>query len=166
VLDLACGAGRHSRLLGSLGHAVLALDRDADLLNRLADQQITTIQFNLEIASASGKPDWPFGSHRFTGIVVTNYLYRPLFPCITASLAPNGILIYETFAEGNEQFGKPTNPDFLLAQGELLTIAAENSLQVIAYENGYVDFPKPALVQRICAIKPGIDLSASQLRLA
>lgn len=96
---------------------------------------------------------------------MTNYLHRPLFSHIAASLAPDGILIYKTFAAGNEHFGKPSNQDFLLASGELPDFAVNNSLLVIADENGYVDSPKPALVQRICAIKPGADFSADELRL-
>jgi SAM-dependent methyltransferase len=164
-LDLACGGGRHSRLLASIGHAVLALDRDADLLNRLVDQRITTMLFDLETAAPCGEPVWPFSANRFTGIVVTNYLHRPLFPFIAASLTPNGILIYETFAQGNEHFGKPSNPNFLLVKDELLKFAADNSLQIIAYENGYIDSPKPALIQRICAVKSSTDLSVIRLRL-
>jgi SAM-dependent methyltransferase len=145
VLDLASGYGRHARLFAALNHAVLAVDRDADALASLADAGITTQQADLE----GGNP-WPFAPARFTGIVVTNYLHRPLFPQLLASLAPGGILLMETFAQGNGQFGKPSNPDFLLAPGELL--AATQGLHVLAYEDGYVDSPRKAFVQRICAI--------------
>lgn len=151
VLDLACGAGRHSRLLAAHGHPVLAADCNADSLALAVGERIQIQQVDLE----TGHPEqaWPFAENRFAGIVVVNYLHRPLWPRMIASLALDGILIYETFALGNEQFGKPSNPDFLLRHGELLEIAAEYGLQVIAYEDGYIDSPKPAMVQRICIIK-------------
>jgi SAM-dependent methyltransferase len=151
VLDLACGGGRHARLLASLGHPVLAVDRDADALARAAGQSITTRQIDLE----NGDEAWPFEPGRFAGIVVTNYLHRPLFAGMLRSLAPGGVLIYETFAVGNEHFGKPSNPLFLLKRGELLKVAANESLSsmhVVAYEDGYVATPKPAVVQRICVV--------------
>lgn len=154
VLDLACGSGRHARLLASLGHPVLALDRDPGALEKTAGERIATLQVDLESDDAGLA--WPFSVNRFAGIVVTNYLHRPLFPFILASLAPQGVLIYETFALGNAQYGKPTNPDFLLAPGELLElmrIHRQFSLRVVAYEDGYVAVPKPAMVQRICVIK-------------
>jgi len=163
VLDLACGAGRHSRFLAGMGYALLAVDRSADSLALAAGQGITTLQVDLE--SGEAESTWPFAHNRFAGIVVTNYLYRPLFDALVGSLAPNGVLLYETFALGNEQFGKPSNPDFLLAHGELLQLAGKHGLQVVAYEDGYVDQPKPAMVQRICAIKPGKPPAAENLRL-
>jgi SAM-dependent methyltransferase len=166
VLDLACGGGRHSVLLAAQGHKVIALDRDPVALSQLTDQRITSMQFDLEVAPDDGQPVWPFEANRFSGMVVTNYLHRPLFPHIASSLAPNGVLIYETFAQGNELFGKPFNPDFLLERGELLDFAAKSALQVIAFEEGYVDLPKPAFVQRICAMKVGANLSAESIRLA
>jgi len=147
VLDLACGSGRHARWLAARGWRVLALDRDVAALGNAAGEGITTFATDLE----NGAP-WPFVERVFEGIVVTNYLHRPLFPAILASLAPGGILIYETFALGNAKFGKPSNPDFLLAPGELLD-AVRPALQVIAYEDRYVESPKPAMVQRICARK-------------
>lgn len=152
VLDLACGGGRHARLLAGLGHSVLAVDRDPAALAATAGEGIRVQQFDLERDGMT----WPFEDERFAGIVVTNYLHRPLFPHLFRSLAPDGVLVYETFAQGNEQFGKPSNPDFLLASGELLTtIAAANSpdLAIVAYEDGYIDTPKPAMVQRICVWK-------------
>lgn len=163
VLDLACGAGRHSRLLAAQGHAVLAVDRNAESLALAAGEGIQTQQADLE-ADNPGQ-NWPFADHRFAGIVVVNYLHRPLWPALIASLAPNGILIYETFALGNEQFGKPSNPDFLLRHGELLEIARTHGLQVIAYEDGYISEPKPAMVQRICAIKSRLRPAPEKLRL-
>jgi SAM-dependent methyltransferase len=149
VLDLACGSGRHARLLARLGHRVVAVDRDAVALASTAGPGIATSLVDLEADGAA----WPFGEGRFAGIVVTNYLHRPLFPYILRSLAPGGVLVYETFAAGNEQFGKPSNPDFLLRPGELLDLAVKNALHVIAFEDGYVEMPKPAMVQRICAVK-------------
>jgi SAM-dependent methyltransferase len=151
VLDLACGSGRHSRLLTSLGYQVCALDRDAAALDALAGPGIHPLQFDLE----NGTP-WPFAPARFAGVVVTHYLHRPLFPTILASVAPGGVLIYETFASGNEHYGKPANPDFLLRPGELLDIVrnpASGTWRVVAFEDGYVELPKPAMLQRICVIK-------------
>ncbi|HEY8605514.1 MAG TPA: class I SAM-dependent methyltransferase [Noviherbaspirillum sp.] len=159
VLDLACGGGRHARLFAAAGHPVLAVDRDPVALARAAGPGITTIQADLEEAGAT----WPFAIGRFAGIVVTNYLHRPLFPQLFRSLAPAGILIYETFAAGNEQFGKPSRPDFLLRRGELLDAAASAGLTVIAYEDGCVDHPRPAVVQRICAASPGSAVIAAIL---
>jgi len=86
-------------------------------------------------------------------VVVTNYLHRPLFPHLLAALAPGGILIYETFAAGNERYGRPSNPDFLLAPGELLEVA-RGRLQIVAYEALDVSVPAPASVQRLCALAP------------
>lgn len=154
VLDLACGAGRHARMLAAFGHPVVALDRDAALLALAAGQGVTPLQRDLEDGTT-----WPFAPGRFAAIVVTNYLHRPLFPSLLASVAPGGLLLYETFAFGNERFGKPSNPDFLLAPGELLERVqsdADHSWHVIAYEDCYLDQPKPAMVQRICAAKGGM----------
>jgi SAM-dependent methyltransferase len=149
VLDLAAGAGRHSILLAALGHPVVAADRDTTRLTALAGNNCTVVAIDLE----DGGP-WTLGND-FAGIVVTNYLHRPLFPALAAALAPGGLLIYETFAAGNERFGKPTNPAFLLRPGELLA-AFGTALAVIAFEEGIVAAPKPAAIQRIAAVKaPG-----------
>jgi len=148
VLDLACGSGRHTRYLWANGHSVVALDRSTEALKPLK------IIPGVEIVVADldeGNP-WPLAGRRFAGIVVTNYLHRPLFPVILDALADNGVLIYETFARGNEAFGKPSNPDFLLQPGELLDIA-RNSLRVVGFEEGIVSSPRPAVIQRICAVK-------------
>lgn len=153
VLDLACGAGRHSRLMAALGHAVLAVDRNAASLALAQGEGIQTLALDLETGDSARA--WPFADGRFSGIVVTNYLHRPLWPRLVDSLAPGGVLIYETFAIGNAQFGKPSNPDFLLARGELLTVARDHGLHVIAFEDGCVTSPKPAMLQRICMAKPG-----------
>jgi SAM-dependent methyltransferase len=161
VLDVACGSGRHALLFAALGHPVLAIDRDAVALQRLADTGapgITVQQVDLELGAAPAAPfHWPFEADRFAAIVVTNYLHRPLLDSLVASLAPGGMLIYETFARGNERFGKPSNPDFLLLPGELLALAARCTppLQVIAFEEGEVALPAPAMTQRICAVRPG-----------
>jgi SAM-dependent methyltransferase len=146
VLDLASGSGRHSRYLAGLGFQVLAVDRDADALALLQGVPgIRTLVADLEGGA------WPLGRGAFAGIVVTNYLHRPLFADIAAALAPGGILIYETFAAGNEKFGKPSNPAFLLRPGELLDFARP-VLRVIAYEDLEVAEPRPAMVQRLCAV--------------
>lgn len=159
ALDLACGSGRHARLLAARGLSVIALDRDAQALAAAAGQGIATVQHDLEAADSV----WPFSPGRFKGIVVTNYLHRPLFGALAAALAPDGVLIYETFAQGNEVFGKPSNPDFLLAPGELLDLAARGGLRVLAYEDGVVARPKPARVQRLCALGPAFDPAAAGL---
>lgn len=159
VLDLACGTGRHARHLAGLGHEVIALDRDAEALAQAAGQDITTSQIDLEADGAV----WPFAAGRFAGIVVTNYLHRPLVASIAASLAPDGVLIYETFAEGNAQFGKPSNPAFLLAPGELLAWAAEQGLRVVAFEDGYTESPRAAMLQRLCAVKADFPRAAARL---
>ena len=147
VLDLACGSGRHARLFAARGHPVLALDRDPQALASAAGDGVRTEAVDLEQEGFC----WPYGAGRFAGIVVTNYLHRPLFPALLASLRADGVLIYETFAEGNAGFGRPANPAFLLRAGELLDLAAGAGLQVVAYEEGRVESPKAAMVQRICA---------------
>lgn len=166
VLDLACGSGRHARLLAALGHPVLALDRAPEALAKAAGERISTLQADLENGGVGA--GWPFAANRFAGVVVTNYLHRPLFPFILASLAPQGVLIYETFALGNAQYGKPANPDFLLAPGELLDFVRSRqqfSLRIVAYEDGYVAAPKPAMVQRICVIKAATAFSSANCAL-
>ena len=154
VLDLACGGGRHARLMAGLGHAVLAVDRDTAALAAASGPGIDTLAFDLEHPAAASHPDWPLLPGVFAGIVVSNYLHRPLTLPLLDSLAPGGILIYETFAAGNGQFGKPSNPDFLLKSGELLEwLSLRPSSRVIAYEDGYQPRPRPAMVQRICLRK-------------
>ena len=166
VLDCASGGGRHASLLAELGYKVLACDRDAAALATIQHPSITCIECDLETETASQHANWPFAPHRFAGIVVTNYLHRPLFPAMLDSLVPGGVLIYETFAEGNAQFGKPSNPDFLLAHGELSAIVrAAKDFHVLAFEDGYVSHPKPAMVQRICAIKHSQTVTPQQLSL-
>ena len=146
VLDVACGRGRHARHLARLGHPVLALDRDRDALDSLSDEQGVEIL----CADIEGGP-WPLEPATFDAVVVTNYLHRPLFPHLIAALRPGGVLLYETFARGNELHGRPSNPAFLLAPGELLQFVAPR-LTVVAFEQGTVSAPKPAVIQRVCAI--------------
>ncbi|CAN7266905.1 class I SAM-dependent methyltransferase [Massilia sp. LjRoot122] len=159
ALDLACGSGRHTRLLAARGMQVTALDRNPELLAPLAGPQVTTLQHDLETTDAV----WPFAPGRFALIVVTNYLHRPLFAQLAAGLRPDGILIYETFAQGNQIYGKPSNPDFLLAPEELLGLARQGGLQVLAYEDGHVDSPHPAQVQRLCAAGPAFVKTEAKL---
>jgi SAM-dependent methyltransferase len=147
VLDLACGAGRHSLLLASLGHTVLAVDQDISAIEPLKSDSIQTQKLYLEGS------EWPLLNQQFSAIVVTNYLYRPFLDELPKMLTEGGVLIYETFADGNAEFGKPSNPNFLLKPGELLALAGRAGLRVIAYEDIYLDQPKPAMVQRICAVK-------------
>jgi SAM-dependent methyltransferase len=149
VLDLAAGAGRHTRLFVRRGHPVLAVDRDVTgLMDLQANPVVTILAVDLE----DGRY-WPLGDRRFAGVIVTDYLHRPLLPAIVAAVASGGCLIYETFAVGNERFGKPGNPDFLLRPGELLE-AVRGRLTVLAYENLEVNEPRPAMVQRIAAVAP------------
>ena len=138
VLDIACGAGRHARLFAGRGLEVVAVDRDA--------QQIPGVRF---VQADLERAPWPFGTERFAAIVVTNYLHRPLLARLEAALAEQGLLLYETFMVGNEKYGRPSNPAFLLQPGELLQ--AFRGLTPIAFEQGYADAPKPAMIQRLCA---------------
>ena len=149
VLDVAAGGGRHARWFAARGHPVEAVDRDAAALAGLAGIAGPTARC-ADLESGA----WPYAGQSFAGIVVTNYLHRPLFPHLLAALAPGGVLIYETFAAGNENYGRPANPDFLLRPGELLEVV-HGRLRVIAYEDLFVSEPRPARVQRICAVNPG-----------
>jgi SAM-dependent methyltransferase len=145
VLDVAAGGGRHTAFARAAGHPVTAVDRDTAGLARFAgDEGVSVLEADLE-----GAP-WPLAGRTFGAVVVTNYLHRPLFPHLLAAIAPGGWLLYETFAAGNERFGKPSNPDFLLRPGELRE-AVRGTLTVIAYEHGEVSAPRPAMIQRIAA---------------
>ena len=143
VLDLACGSGRHAKFFLERGVKVVAVDRKP--------QDIPGARF-IQADLEGGKP-WPLPGEQFDGIVVTNYLYRPLFPKILESLKPGAILIYETFMLGNERFGKPSNPEFLLRPGELLEVFSD--LEIKGFEEGEVKTPKPAMIQRLCAVRAG-----------
>lgn len=150
VLDIACGAGRHARALAAMGFEVVAVDRD---ISAFVDPpaNVTLLEADIELNP------WPLNQlnqRQFAGVTVTNYLHRPLLPSIVAAVARGGVLIYETFAMGNEKFGRPSRADFLLQPGELLN-AVRGELDVIAYENIFINEPKPAMVQRIAAIRRG-----------
>ena len=144
VLDLAAGGGRHSRFFLERGHPVLALDRDATALRAIGHPRLTWMEADLE----SGP--WLLESRRFAGVVVTNYLHRPLLPRIVAAVEEGGALLYETFAQ--EALGRPRNPDFLLGPGELIH-AMRSDLAIVAYEHGRIERPRPAVVQRIAAVR-------------
>jgi SAM-dependent methyltransferase len=144
VLDLAAGSGRHVRLLRDRGFTVCAVDRDTTALAAFAGPCCEVRQIDLETEDR-----WQLGDD-YDGIIVTNYLHRPLLPAIARALAPGGAVIYETFARGNERFGQPRNPDFLLRPGELLE--AFTTLTVVAFEQGEVSVPRPAVIQRLAAV--------------
>jgi len=148
VLDVACGNGRHLRLAIELGYAATGIDRDLAGVGDLRGMaSVRLIAADLE----SGDP-FPTGRERFSGVIVTNYLWRPILPVIVAATADDGLLIYETFALGNERFGRPSNPDFLLRPGELLDAVAQK-LVPIAFE--HLTLQEPArVVQRIAAVGP------------
>lgn len=147
VLDLACGSGRHARYFAARGCTVLAVDRDEAALAPLAGVTgIVTRAVDLEGAA------WPFAAASFDAVVVANYLHRPLFGSIVDALRPGGVLLYETFMVGNERFGRPSNPHFLLRPSELLE-AVQGRLEVVAFEQGEVEAPRPAAVQRLCAVR-------------
>lgn len=149
VLDVACGAGRHTRLFLDRGQRVVAVDRDLSGVDDLAgNPRLERVQTDLE----DGTP-FALAGRRFAGVVVTNYLHRPLMPALVAAVDAGGVLIYETFAVGSERFGGPKNPDFLLRPGELLD-AVRKHLRVIAYEDLVVGEPSPAAIQRVCALGP------------
>lgn len=144
VLDLAAGSGRHARWLAGQGFVVEAVDRDAAALASLAGVPGISVR----CADLEQGP-WPYDGRCFDGIVVTCYLHRALFQRIEAALAPGGLLIYETFMVGQETFGRPSNPDFLLRPNELLT--AFPALTVLAFGQGYTGSPRPAMMQRLSA---------------
>lgn len=162
ALDLAAGRGRHTRWLQSRGHRVLAVDRDAQALaaiDALKLPGVETLTADLEGAH------WPLPGQNFDAIVVTNYLWRPLLPTLVHSLAPGGVLIYETFAAGNETVGKPSRPDFLLRTGELLEVCQD--LRIVAFEDGYLGPPATErFVQRVVATRPSESASPARYALA
>ena len=148
VLDVACGQGRHTRYLSSLGFAVVGVDRDEAAL--VALRGVGGVE--VHVADIEAGP-WPFAPGGFDGVVVANYLHRPLFPELVGALRSGGVLICETFALGNERYGRPSNPAFLLRPAELLH--SVEPLAVVAFEQGLVSVPKQAVIQRVCAVREG-----------
>lgn len=144
VLDIACGMGRHMRFFQERNHPVTGIE-----IAQAAIASVATLGH--AIAADIEQGPWPLPGQRFGAVVVTNYLWRPLWPQILDSVAPGGVLLYETFAQGNEIYGKPSRPDFLLAPGELLQVCA--GWTIVAYEHGVLGQPD-RVVQRIAAIKP------------
>lgn len=154
VLDLACGAGRHLRWWAARGHPVCGVDRDAAALASI-DLPAERICADIE------QGPWPLDGRAFDVVVVTNYLWRPLLPAIVAAVAPGGLLLYETFARGQETVGRPSRPDFLLQPGELLTVC--QGLDIVGFEDGVLPAPT-RFVQRIAACRPGPDGSSHRAR--
>ncbi len=146
VLDFAAGSGRHAREALQRGMNVTAIDRDAAALAGVATG-VRAVQADLEAGP------WPFEGQCFDAVIVTNYLFRARFSLLAALVAPGGLLIYETFAQGNERFGRPSRPDFLLMPGELYERSTRAGLAVIGYEHGSLDRPATAIVQRVCAVR-------------
>ncbi len=157
VLDVACGQGRHMRWFSGRNHPVVGVDRSQDAIDSVASLvasgRAEAVQADIENGA------WPFPGRRFDAVVVTHYLWRPLLPTLLQSLAPGGVLLYETFAAGNETVGKPSRPDFLLRPGELLSVCA--GLRIVAFEDGYLDDPA-RFVQRIVAVRPVASAAPSQ----
>ena len=152
VLDVACGAGRNLRALAGRDRQLHGVDRDTRAFDAL--RAIATMR----AADLEAAP-WPYGAQRFDALIVTNYLWRPLLPTLLDALAPGGVLIYETFADGQQDIGRPRNPDHLLRRAELLDWARPR-LRVVAFEDGFVTAPQAAFVQRICAVAPALGGAA------
>lgn len=147
VLDLACGKGRHTRVCLERGFEVTAVDIDTRGLGDLAGAaKLTLVSADLENAP------WPLGEAIFDAVIVTNYLWRPLFQNIRDAVAPGGLLLYETFAAGNERYGKPSRPDFLLQEGELEQAFAKG-FEILISEQVVEQVPAPAVRQRLAARK-------------
>lgn len=147
MLDWACGSGRHVRAAVARGMIVTAIDRDQQALDELSDLPVERIAADLE------QGPWPFGERRFDVVVCTRYLFRPRLALLAAVVADGGRLVYETFALGHERFGRPSNPEYLLQDAELIDAARAAGLRVVAYEHGPIALPAPAIVQRLCAVR-------------
>lgn len=171
VLDFACGRGRHALAALRLGLSVLAVDRDAGALQALEAEWAAD---HPEVAGAGHAPSsrlvtlctdleadpWPFASECFDAVVVCNYLFRPRLDELPGLLRPGGLLIYETFAVGNERYGRPSNPDYLLLAGELAAWAGRQGLHCLAFEDGFAGGARRARIQRLRALRPPADLEA------
>ncbi|MBL0419482.1 class I SAM-dependent methyltransferase [Ramlibacter sp. AW1] len=155
VLDVACGSGRHLRWFAGRGHAVCGVDRNAEAIAALQP-------LGEAVCADIENGPWPFPGRRFDAVVVTNYLWRPLLPVLAESVAPGGVLLYETFAQGNETVGRPSRPDFLLRPGELLRAFA--CLRVVAYEDGFLEAPA-RFVQRLAAVHAPAEHEPGRYRL-
>jgi SAM-dependent methyltransferase len=155
VLDVGCGAGRHMRWFAALQHRAVGVDRSPEAI------AAASVHGEAVLADIENGP-WPFTGRRFGAVIVTDYLWRSLLPTLVASVAPGGVLIYETFAAGNETVGKPSRPDFLLEPGELLRVC--ESLRVVAYEDGFLESPE-RFVQRVAAVRPTLQDPAPRHRL-
>jgi SAM-dependent methyltransferase len=159
VLDVACGHGRHARWFYKQNHPLVLVDRSQDAIDSIAIPASACEKVHADIEAGP----WPFAGRSFDAVVVTHYLWRPLLPTLLASLAPGGVLIYETFAQGNETVGKPSRPDFLLRPGELLEVC--RGLRIVAFEDGFQDAPA-RFVQRIVAVRePAPDSGPPRYRL-
>jgi len=167
VLDFACGAGRNSLAALQRGLKVTAVDRDAAALSALAgqaDSLAVTTRPSLVLLLADLEADpWPLESGAFDAVVVCNYLFRPRLPALATLLRPGGLMIYETFAQGNERYGRPRNPDYLLAPGELFVWAQSTGMHVMAYEDGITTAGRMARIQRLRAVRQAADLEAFAL---
>ncbi|MFN3376268.1 MAG: class I SAM-dependent methyltransferase [Burkholderiaceae bacterium] len=150
VLDVACGAGRHLKWLAAQGHRVTGVDRNPEALAACGTAG-DCIEADIE------NDPWPLPGRRFDAVVVTNYLWRPLWPTLLESLAPGGVLLYETFAHGQASVGRPARPEFLLQPGELLQRC--KGLRIVAYEDGFLDAPA-RFVQRVAAVRETLHTDA------
>jgi SAM-dependent methyltransferase len=166
VLDVACGYGRHARWFFERNHPLALVDRAQAAIDSIASA-LPADACEAVVADIENGP-WPFTGRQFAAVIVTNYLWRPLFPALLASLAPGGVLIYETFTQGNETVGKPSRPDFLLRPGELLEVC--RTLRTVAFEDGFQQAPDgsaPRFIQRIAAVRePGDAREPARYRLA
>jgi SAM-dependent methyltransferase len=166
VLDVACGAGRHALHFLRQKHPVSAIDISELAINTIANtlnseerKLCQLIQADIENAP------WPLAGKQFAGVIVTNYLWRPLLPTLLQSVAVGGVLIYETFCAGNETVGKPSRPDFLLQPGELLSVCSTAGLRVIAYEDGFLSAPDRFMQRIACVREKSASISAARYPL-
>lgn len=162
VLDFASGSGRNTELAWSQRLSVLAVDRDDQAVAALRERTPPGADLQTRVTDLEGQP-WPLTRGSFDAILVGNYLFRPRLALLADLLAPGGRLVYETFAQGQARFGRPTNPHFLLAPGELFEACRRAGLQVVAFEDGVLGDPPSSRVQRICAVRPPVDIDRFRL---